>query len=235
MVIGNGLLAGAFKDFEQDNNVLIFASGVSNSKNTSDADFKREIDLLENYLPFQGLLVYFSTCSVYDPGLSQSNYIKHKKHIEGLIKNKTPNYLITRLPNVVGPTDNPHTMFNFFINQLLSNQQLKIQSKASRYLIDISDVSEHVANKIQSNRNMQETINFIISERISVERIVQILAESIDVKANYTLIEGGDDYVVPKSDAYQLLSNNNLIAGETYFRQILKKECYREIILKAKA
>ena len=41
MVIGNGMLATRFMDFKKDEETIIFASGVSNSKNTVEDPFKR--------------------------------------------------------------------------------------------------------------------------------------------------------------------------------------------------
>ena len=39
MVIGNGMIANAFKQYENDDEVIIFASGVSNSKENNDSEF----------------------------------------------------------------------------------------------------------------------------------------------------------------------------------------------------
>ncbi len=41
MVIGNGLVARSFDSYAQDDRFLIFASGVSNSKSSTDEDFKK--------------------------------------------------------------------------------------------------------------------------------------------------------------------------------------------------
>ena len=47
MVRGCGLMASAFvNDYENDNNFIIFAAGVSNSLETNISDFNREEDLL---------------------------------------------------------------------------------------------------------------------------------------------------------------------------------------------
>ena len=41
MVIGNGLIANQFKSYNNDENILIFASGVSNSSEVNDIEFIR--------------------------------------------------------------------------------------------------------------------------------------------------------------------------------------------------
>ena len=66
MVIGNGLLAKSFSKYKDDDQVIIFASGVSNSKEVNPEAFMREMDLLRSITNKDALLVYFSTCSVYD-------------------------------------------------------------------------------------------------------------------------------------------------------------------------
>ena len=61
MIIGNGLLANAFKCLpQQENSVIIFASGVSNSKEFSKAAFDREKNLLLKSIKDDAMLVYFS-------------------------------------------------------------------------------------------------------------------------------------------------------------------------------
>jgi len=46
MIIGSGMLARDFKSYEEDEHILIFASGVSNSNETRVSEFNREQELL---------------------------------------------------------------------------------------------------------------------------------------------------------------------------------------------
>ena len=46
MVIGHGMIAKHFSKYIDDENLLVFASGVSNSSTTKEADYTREQDLL---------------------------------------------------------------------------------------------------------------------------------------------------------------------------------------------
>ena len=61
MVIGKGLIAKRFYSYESDSDILIFASGVSNSKNRDEALFARELELLQNTINTypDKVLVYF--------------------------------------------------------------------------------------------------------------------------------------------------------------------------------
>lgn len=67
---------------------MYFASGVSNSQNQNHSLFQRETDLLVETLRNnkEKLFIYFSTCSIYDPTLVNSEYVKHKLKIENLIE-----------------------------------------------------------------------------------------------------------------------------------------------------
>ena len=46
MVIGSGLIGSIFYKYKDDENVVIFASGISNSQNNVAEDMKREENLI---------------------------------------------------------------------------------------------------------------------------------------------------------------------------------------------
>jgi len=72
MVVGNGLLANTFKSYSDNEDVIIFASGVSNSGCVDPEQFKRESNLVAKYKTSKKLFVYFSTSSIEDPFLKGS-------------------------------------------------------------------------------------------------------------------------------------------------------------------
>ena len=45
MVVGNGMLARAFKSYQKQDNIIIFASGISYSNETDSSSFVREKEL----------------------------------------------------------------------------------------------------------------------------------------------------------------------------------------------
>ena len=79
MVIGSGMMATSFADYVDDN-IVIFASGVSNSKEKNLEAYKREEKLLYSVIQknLDKTIVYFSTCSIYDDSVNSSEYVKHK-------------------------------------------------------------------------------------------------------------------------------------------------------------
>ena len=64
MIVGNGLIANLFKNEDREN-VVFFASGVSNSLETEKSAFLREENLLRKTLEEnpEKIFIYFSTCS----------------------------------------------------------------------------------------------------------------------------------------------------------------------------
>jgi hypothetical protein len=126
MIIGNGDLASVLKDKE---GFCFFASGVSNSKEDREPEYRREKKLLLSQ-PRDLRLVYFSSLRVFS---LDDRYTQHKKEMENLVK-KFPKYCIVRLGNITWGK-NPHTLINFFRNQVKNKEALQIQD-TFRYVID---------------------------------------------------------------------------------------------------
>jgi hypothetical protein len=106
MIIGNGDIASVLPDRDD---LIFFASGVSNSQETRSSEYKREVDLMIRQ-PRNKRLVYFSSLSVF---YSKSRYANHKRAMEAMIKKYQKYYCIIRLGNIDWG-DNPHTLINYF-------------------------------------------------------------------------------------------------------------------------
>jgi len=50
MIVGNGMIAKKFKKYKDKGNVLIFASGVSNSNETRCTNFSKELKMVKHAL-----------------------------------------------------------------------------------------------------------------------------------------------------------------------------------------
>src|SRR6185503_19689526 len=122
-IIGNGDIASALIDRDD---LIFFASGVSNSRCSDPAKFNREMDLLRT-MPRHMHLVYFSTLSIY---YNWNPYVAHKKRMEALVKDLFQSYTIVRIGNISWGT-NPHTLLNY----LKAHPEAEIQ-KVYRHVID---------------------------------------------------------------------------------------------------
>ena len=108
MIVGNGDIASVLPD---RSDLLFFASGVSNSQETDESEYQREIDLLYRWERMnEGLqLVYFSTLAIF---YSLTRYTQHKLQMEERIRYIFPQYTIIRLGNITWGK-NPHTLINY--------------------------------------------------------------------------------------------------------------------------
>lgn len=126
MIIGSGNIASAIPDRQ---NMVFFASGVSDSSCTDVDQFNREKRLLSAYYdPTDArALVYFSSIGV---NFSNTPYFKHKREMEDMIRGWWKNYIIIRIGNIEWDT-NPNT----FVNYLKAHPCAEIKDEY-RYMLD---------------------------------------------------------------------------------------------------
>lgn len=227
MVVGNGMIARRFIEFAERSDVVIFASGVSNSKETRPEPFARERQLVEKTLRESegSLFVYFSTASVEDPTEKGSPYVMHKLALEQCITSQAANYLLVRASNVVGGPGNPHTILNFFINRILQNEPFTIWQHASRNLIDLDDVHRVVTDHIAEPAGWNQTILVANPCSISPLALVQAIERHTGQRAKYELIDKGVPFALSAADLSNQLqaTTSSYWQPEQYVAQLLKK------------
>lgn len=223
MVIGNGLLANTFRKYEDSDSIIIFASGVSNSKEINKSEFKREFDLLKTMLVFKETkkIIYFSTCSVLDISLTKSNYVKHKKNIEGFIISNFKYYLILRIPNIVSNNKNLNTSFNFFKNKLLNNDEIICDKYATRYYIDIDDLEKTLPIFIETYVN--QSINICFTNKETVINFILKMGKEMKINPKINLVNDGIDYTIDNSVFISETNKMDYSIGEDYNDKIIKK------------
>lgn len=127
MIIGHGDIASVLPN---EKGRLFFASGVSNSQEKRESQYRREKNLLLEQ-DRKSHIVYFSSLAVL---YGKTRYVEHKREMESLIKLEFPHYTIMRIGNITWGT-NPHTLINYFHRQLKAKKPIKIQD-TYRYIID---------------------------------------------------------------------------------------------------
>lgn len=231
LIIGNGLIAKSFHE-KIDNNCIIFASGVSNSQEARSSEFSRELDLLKSTIRAnsESIIVYFSTCSVYQK--SKSPYIIHKLMMEKYIQENISNYYIFRLPQVVGSVKNS-TIVSFFTNQIINNEKTKIQKCAFRNLVDIDDIVRIVQYILSSKLGKNSIQNIASNKNISAFNIYSKIAEILALPANIEMIDGGQSYEIPINDLSSIIGEEDIIFKPNYWEETLIK--YTPILYKLHA
>lgn len=223
MVIGNGLIGKGMSLFTYENDILIFASGVSNSKETRSSEYTREFDLLKSFIGTDKKLVYFSTCSVLYDCIDPTQYIQHKKFMEDFISCNFKDYLIFRLPNVVGTSTNEHTSFNFFRKMILDNLEIKVEEKTTRYFIDIEDVVESLTPIILSKSQNSKTFNVCFNTKIGVIDFINIMAKELEKDPRIILLNQGCSLNIDNKNFLELVDEKFRSIGPDYNYKIIKK------------
>lgn len=121
-VIGHGDIAVALPD---RTDLLFFASGVSNSQETRESEYQREVNLILRQ-PQHAHIVYFSSLGVLD---GTSRYYQHKQYMEALVKT-WEYHTIVRIGNITWG-ENSHTLINY----LKTHPEAEIRDEY-RYIVD---------------------------------------------------------------------------------------------------
>lgn len=220
MIIGKGLIATQFLNYDCEN-VVFFASGVSNSSETSKEEFFREQSLVEEVLVNyqEKLFIYFSTCSIYDSSKYNSSYVLHKLHIEEIIKQNAQDYLILRVSNAVGKGGNPNLLMNYLSRQIINNHDLIIHQNATRNLIDVEDVKEITLQYIQSGE-WNKIVNVAYSENFYIPEIIQALEKNLNKLALKKIEDRGEHYSI---DINELNYQFSIKDKAEYLNNLIKK------------
>lgn len=225
MIIGNGMVAKGFQAYEKDNDVLVFASGVSNSANMDETQFLREKVLLQKIIQEhpKKKLVYFSTCSVYDVSLRSSPYVLHKLEMEAMIEQYHDHFAIFRVSNIAGKTENPHTVLNYFYTHIRDGLHFYLWKNAARNIIGMDDIFTICNVIIKENLFENDIINVANPVNYPVTEIVQAIEIYLGKKGDYTIIDKGDSPLINLSKMKSLPDTCQIEFGAHYLEKLFQK------------
>ncbi len=220
------MVAGALKDISGWDNDILFSSGVSNSGEKDEINFQKEVELVKSNLAkltSPGTFVYFSSTSIFNPFKKNNPYVLHKLKIENLIKDSNLNYLIIRLPNLVGFSSNPNTLTNYFADSIRLGRAINLNQKAFRHLIDASDLV-NILNDVKNNFGKNKhTINIETDRPLSAHQIILSMEEAMQKKANINLSVENKDLEKIVSNLGDSSINYIWKIREDYHKNLLKK------------
>jgi nucleoside-diphosphate-sugar epimerase len=225
MVIGKGMVAKRFEAYERDDQFLIFASGVSNSKNINQAAYERELTLLQKAIKEnpEKILVYFSTCSIYDPEEEHSKYVLHKKQIEHLIQTDHEKFYVFRVSNLVGHSANRNTILNFYVYHILNGINFDLWTHATRNLIDIDDMYRIVDHLLKKGAGQNDIINIANEESYGTGQIITAIENFLDTRANYIPIAKGNAFTIDTSATKNVIKELGILFETNYLTSLLRK------------
>src|SRR5882672_4521886 len=161
MVVGSGMMAQAFSAYAKNPRIVIFASGVSDSLETDSRAFSREQSLLAEVrnANSRALLVYFSTCSIEDAERRNTPYVKHKLAMESYLAKFPGQWLVFRLPLVIGHGHRGATFAQFLYRKISRGESFEVWANATRYPIDVDDVLAVAREFIEHRQSFNRRIN----------------------------------------------------------------------------
>ena len=225
MIIGNGLIANVFGDYKENDNYVIFASGVSDSTNMDESAFKREEQLLNEITTLykEKIIIYFSTCSIYDTQKKSTPYVFHKLKMEEIIISKNINHLIFRVSNPIGFTKNTSTFFNYFIDKINKDEQFELWNNSYRNIIDIEDMFKICDYIIKEKKYINSIINIANPKNYKIQTIITAIDKYFNKKSNYKVIEKGSEPLINTTTAEDVIIILKIEINEGYIEKLLSK------------
>ena len=223
MIVGRGLVASAFRPyFEDDPEVTVFASGVSNSSETRAGEFLREEKLLRSSLETATRFIYFGSCSVLDPEMAETPYVHHKLRMEVVVCS-APRQAIFRLPQVVGTSPNPNLLTNFLYDKIRTGKHFNIWRNARRNLIDVDDIAAIVTHLVRTGEAEQGIYNIACPFSVSVIDIVETFERILGRKAKYSVIDAGGGYAIDVPEVRRVSGCLGISFDEGYLERTVRK------------
>lgn len=207
-IIGKGFIAKNLIKINRSiikSGYIIYAAGISNSQIRSKNQLNREINVFRKFLKTYSCqkIIYISTADVTNNLKNKSKYVKNKITIEKIVIKNFKDYLIIRIPQIIGKSNNKKTLVNFFYNMIKSNKKIKLFEGVFRNILDIDDVVKMI-EVIVLNKKVKKKI-ITLSNKYSLKpiQIIQFLETKLGKKANYQLFK-------TKKQKWQLCFNQNL-------------------------
>lgn len=220
-VVGTGLIGSAFSSCDLGVDVSIFASGVSNSRETDPHAFERERSLLSGCLRNNRHLIYFSTCSITDAALAETNYVKHKVSMENMVLARDGGIVI-RLPQVVGRSLNKNTLTNFLAWKIYKQESYILHLGSVRNLIDIDDVV-YLTKKLIQFKWQKRLVSFALPISHETKDIVKSLEDVLNLQSKHQTMEVCPVYYPPSNFINYVIERGHYDVPDNYLYKVIKK------------
>lgn len=226
MVIGTGLIANLFAEYNDLDNYVLFASGVSNSLEKNVKAFDREKSLLKHTITINPhkILIYFSTCSIYDVSVIENPYVQHKLEMESIIKKSSKQYYIFRLTNLAGSGGNKNTLLNYFVGKIRKKEKFDVWENATRNILDVNDCL-NIVNDTISELPHSRVLNIANPVNYNVLSIVEIVENHFQIKGDYSVSNNGIPFQIDTTEINHII-NKYIPEGKRglrYLNDILSK------------
>lgn len=146
--------------------------------------------------------------------------------MEHIVETSGCDYLILRLSNVVGVTDNRFTIVNFLLDKIRNGEEFDLWMNSYRNIIDIDDVVKIAGYIIDAGdiyRN--KIINVAFPTNIKTGELVRIIEEITGRKALYRKVLQGTEYFIDTTTSDEICYNIGIVFDDNYVRNTIRKYC----------
>lgn len=219
------MLARAFARQPAPGEATIFASGVSDSRESCGSQFAREAQLLEAASTRYGQrLVYFSCCALSAPRAPGTPYLAHKAAMETHVL--ATGGRVFRLPQVVGPGGNPHSLAQFLHAHIAGGEGFQAWQGAQRNLIDVDHVAAIVLHMTADAYG--SALRTVASPyTLQMPELVAIFERITGREARCTWIDREDPLPVDASAAIDAAKRLGIDFSPGYTERILRRRLAR--------
>lgn len=218
-LVGGGLLAKSFKNSPLEDDVIYICAGVSDSQETRHGEFERERLMIEqlqkHHANFKA--VYFSSILA---GQHDTPYYRHKLEMESLIKKSFREYLILRLPQIVGLVNNG-TLFCTFVRNIYYGETINIQRDATRALIDINDLTR-ITSILLKDKLSSRVLCVCPRQDIAITDLISEISDALKITAEIYLVDGGVKQFCCPRELMDVLGKDRIFDDE-YIRTVIRK------------
>jgi nucleoside-diphosphate-sugar epimerase len=228
-IFGNGFIAKNLKKLNLPNKFFIYAAGVSNSNIKQNKFYLREIKqfyIIKKKINSEKIFVYISSLSVENKSLKHDKYVKNKLIIESIIKKEVKNYIIIRLPQVVGKNRNKYTITNFIFNTVKEGKKFYLWENSKRNLIDIDDVSKIIKKYLLDKPKINSVINIFNPNSITVKDLLKIFSKILSKKIIFKVLKKKNKNINLKS-----LKKNTFLPNK-YYDNMKNNSYIKKILIK---
>jgi nucleoside-diphosphate-sugar epimerase len=221
IIVGNGMIGKSLTEVDFGRPTLVLVAGVSDSQETRPEAFEREVSLVDHAIashPDMHVL-YCSTCSV-DSGL-QTPYTTHKLAMETLVLSKAVTSHVFRLPQVVGRVHN-RTLVSYFVESVLQDRLLTIQTRATRNLLDVRDFARVASLVVRSNIGEGIPLNIAASTQVPVQEIVVEIAKVLDRTPRIESVDAGYSQAINTEFLRRLLPAEDTLFDPAHWRRVVQ-------------
>jgi glycosyltransferase involved in cell wall biosynthesis len=225
MIIGEGVIFNRFIDYSLQSKYFIIAGTVNDPLISDEALILQEEAVIAAALSDHNdlTIIYFSSCSLLDPSVQHTQYVRHKIRMEKLIQKSAPHYYIFRLPEIIGLSETTSNMVGSYVDAIINHQKIEIWQNARRNLIDIDDVHEVVSEILRRKIFHNKIINIASPQQTDLLHLVQDIEDFIGCVANYILVGKGSEYHIDISDIQSILFELKLDFDKNYVSRSLRK------------